>query len=105
MITMIAHMRVPPGNAMAYEALLTRVTEMTLQHEPGVEYYAWAKSASEPNLYVVVEVYADEKAHAAHMATEWVRESLPVSLRLVEGKIEVRQYVSPGQEPVSLQHV
>jgi quinol monooxygenase YgiN len=99
---MIARMRVPPENAAAYEELMAHVTDMTLKNEPGVPYYAWAKSADEPDMYVVIEVYQDEKVHAAHMASEWVRDSIPVSQSLVEGKFEISQYVSPGQEPVSL---
>lgn len=104
MITMIAHMRVAPENAAKYEALLSRVTACTLRNEPGVPYYAWSQSAEEPGLYVVIEVYADAEAHAAHMASEWVQVSLPDALHLVEGKIEIQQYVSPGQEPVSLKY-
>jgi len=104
MITMIARMRVPPENAAAYEELMTNVTEMTLSNEPGVVYYAWSKSADEPDIYLVVEVYQDEKVHAAHMASEWVKNSIPVSRRLVEGKFDIKQYVSPGQQPVQLRH-
>lgn len=104
MITMIARMRVPPGNAADWEELMTHVAKMTLEHEPGVAYYAWAKSADEEDIYVVVEVYRDEQVHAAHMASEWVRRSIPLSRRLIEGGLEVRQYVSPGQEPVALKH-
>lgn len=104
MITMIAHMRVPPENAAAYEELMTYVTEMTRKHEPGVPYYAWARSASEPGIYVVVEVYENERAQAAHMASEWVQNSLPVAMGLVEGTFDVKQYVSPGQEPIALKH-
>ena len=36
MITMVARMRVSPENAAEYEAVLTHVAAMTLQHEPGV---------------------------------------------------------------------
>lgn len=104
MITMIARMQVPPENAAAYEELMTHVTNMTLRHEPGVPYYAWAKSADEPDIYVVVEVYRDEKAHAAHMASDWVRSSIAAAGRLVIGEFDIRQYVTPGQAPVSLQY-
>lgn len=104
MITMVARMRVPPERAAAYEELMTYVADMTLKNEPGVRYYGWARSASEPDIYVVVEVYDDEKVHAAHMASEWVTKSIPVSAGLIEGKPEIRQYVSPGQEPIILRH-
>ena len=104
MITMVARMRVAPENAVAYEELLDHVTAMTLEHEPGVPYYAWAKSAEDPEVYVVIEVYRDATAHAAHMASEWVKSSLPVSRKLISGEFEIRQYVTPGQQPVELRH-
>jgi len=97
-------MRVPPENAPAYEKLLDHVAEMTLSREPGVKYYAWAKSASEPDIYVVIEVYEDEHAQAAHMATDWVKDSLPVTASLVKGGFDIQQYVTPGQKPVKLMH-
>ncbi len=102
MITMIAHMQVRPENAAAYEALLDEVAAATLEHEPGVRYYAWSKSASEADTYVVIEVYENAEVHAAHMASPWVRESIPKSIALVEGKFNIRQYVSGGSEPVRL---
>ena len=104
MITMIARMRVSEANAAAYEALLTHVAAMTLQNEPGVPYYAWSKSAEEPDTYLVVEVYRDAAAHAAHMASAWVTESLPKSIALVDGGFDIQQYVGDGSEPVVLRH-
>ena len=102
MITMIARMRVSEGNAVAYEALMAEVTAKTQQNEPGVAYYAWSKSADEPGIYLVVEVYRDGAAHAAHMASPWVVESLPKSKALVDGLFDIQQYVSDGSEPVVL---
>ena len=104
MITMIARMRVSEANAAGYEALMTHVAAMTLQHEPGVPYYAWSESADEPGSYLVVEVYHDAAAHAAHMASPWVTESLPKSKALVDGGFDIQQYVSEGSEPVILRH-
>lgn len=99
MITFIAHLKVRPENAPSFEALMAHVRGMTRQHEPGVAYYDFARSADEPETYVVIEVYRDAAAHAAHMETEWVRESIPQSRRLVEGKFNIKQYVSAGVEP------
>jgi quinol monooxygenase YgiN len=102
MITMVARMRVPPENQPAYEALMDRVGEMVRTHEAdGVAYYAWARSVDDADTYVVIEVYRDLDAHKAHMASAWVKESLPISMGLIEGKVEIRQYVTPGQEPVT----
>jgi quinol monooxygenase YgiN len=99
MITFIARLHVPPENALAFEELMTYVAAMTNEHEPGVAYYAFAKSVDETDTYVLVEVYRDQAAHASHMETDWVRASLPKSMRLIEGKPHIMQYVSPGTEP------
>lgn len=104
MITMVARMRVSPENAPAYEKLMDDVTRQTLENEPGVIHYSWARSASDPGMYVVIEVYQDEKVHAAHMTADYVRNSIPHSVALVDGKFDIQQYVSPGQEPVQLRH-
>jgi hypothetical protein len=39
MITFIAHLRVSPENATAFEAMMRHVGAMTREHEPGVVYY------------------------------------------------------------------
>ena len=57
MITFIARLHVPPENALAFEELMTYVAAMTNEHEPGVAYYAFAKSVDEADTYVLVEVY------------------------------------------------
>jgi quinol monooxygenase YgiN len=101
MITFITHLRVSPANAAAFEALLTDMCVKVRENEPGVLYYAFAKSAKDPDTYVVIEVYRDEAAHSAHMETDWVRSSIPKSSLLIEnGKYDIKQYVSPGTEPV-----
>lgn len=99
---MVARMRVLQENAAAYEALMDHVAAMTLANEPGVPYYAWATSASEPDTYVVIEVYENAEVHAAHMASPWVRESIPRSVALVDGGFDIRQYVSGDSQPVKL---
>ena len=104
MITMVARMKVSPANAAAYEALMDHVVAMTLANEPGVPYYAWAKSATEPDTYVVIEVYSDAEVHAAHMASPWVVDSLPQSIALVDGGFDIQQYVSGDSQPVMLRH-
>ena len=64
---------------------MTHVTAMTISNEPGVMYYAFAKGVEDPDSYVVVEVYRDQAACAAHGETAWVQESIPKYLGLIEG--------------------
>ncbi len=100
MVTFIAHLHVRPENAAPFEALMTYVADMTRQHEPGVAYYGFSKSVDEPDTYVVVEVYKDAQVQAEHMTKDWVRDSLPKSAHLIEGKPAIKQYVSDGSAPV-----
>ena len=54
MITFIVHLEVPPENAAAFEELMTYVAATSLEREPGVVHYAFAKSVDDPQTYVVV---------------------------------------------------
>jgi len=100
MITFIAHLRVKSENAAAFEALMTYVCAKVHEHEPGVPYYAFAQSVQDPSTYVVIETYSDVAAHTAHMETDWVKQSLPKTVCLIEGRPDIKQYVSPGSAPV-----
>ena len=100
MITFIAHLRIPPDNAAAFEDLMTRVAAMSNEREEGVVHYSFGKSVEDPGTYAVVEVYRDQAAVAAHGQTDWVTDSVPEMLRLVDGMPQIVQYFSPGTEPV-----
>jgi quinol monooxygenase YgiN len=100
LITFIAHLHVRPENAQGFEELMSHVTATTLENEPGVLYYGFAKSVDEADTYVVIEVYRDQDACVAHGDTAWVRESVPKMLQLAEGMPQLVQYVSPGADPV-----
>ena len=69
MITFVVHLQVPPHNAEAFEKLMTYVADMSKEREPGVVYYAFAKSVEEPDTYVGIEVYRDAEAVVKHKET------------------------------------
>jgi quinol monooxygenase YgiN len=100
MITFIANLQVPSENAQAFEDLMSHVTAMTLENEPGVLYYGFAKSVQDDEAYVVVEVYRDQAACVAHGQNAWVADSVPKMLELTEGMPTLTQYVSPGADGV-----
>jgi quinol monooxygenase YgiN len=102
MITFIAHFRVPPSNAATFEELLTYVATMS-NTEFGVVYYGFGKSVDEADTYSVVEVYRDQDAVAAHGQTDWVNDSVPRFLGLIDGMPQIKQYVSPGAAAVASQ--
>jgi quinol monooxygenase YgiN len=103
MITFVVHLHVPPRNAAAFEKLMTYVAAMSNEHEPGVVYYAFARSVGETDTYVGIEVYSDAAAVAAHGQTQWVQDAVPESLLLIEGMPQIKQYVSPGTPPIAAQ--
>jgi quinol monooxygenase YgiN len=100
LITFIVHLQVSPQNAQAFEDLMSHVATTTLENEPGVVYYGFAKSVAEEDKYVVVEVYRDQDACVAHGGNPWVTESVPKMLELTEGMPQLAQYISPGAEGV-----
>ena len=70
---------------------------------PGVVYYGFAKSVDDADTYSVVEIYQDQDAVAAHGQTDWVNDSVPRFLGLIEGMPQIKQYVSPGAAAVTSQ--
>lgn len=95
MITYIAHMRVAPEHAAAFEAALAEMERKVAAHEPGVIHYALSKSIDDPEGYVVIEVYRDEAAFKAHWETDYIRPSVALTTPLVrEGSLVVRRYES-----------
>ena len=98
MITFIVHLRVPAGNVAAFEELMSYVAGMSIQRR--TSFLLIREERRDAEAYVVVEIYRDSAAVAAHGATDWVGDSVPESLRLIEGMPRIVQYVSPGTAPV-----
>jgi quinol monooxygenase YgiN len=97
MITYICHLQVPAQNVSALTGILSDVRDRSLAEEPGVLHYQFARSSDDPRTWVVVEVYRDAEAHAAHMAAPWVVESIPRAASLVEGGFDIKRYVTPEE--------
>jgi quinol monooxygenase YgiN len=100
MIVFISHLKIDLQHEKTFESILGGVAAKVQAYEPDVLFYNFAKSADDPSVYVVVEVYRDAAAQAAHMTTEWVTTALPRAAECVVGVPDVRQYVSPGVEPI-----
>jgi len=84
MITYLTHMRVEPESALAFEAAVAEMTRNVREREPGVTYYGCAKSAEDPEIYVVIEIYRDEAAFEAHWNTDYIRPLLARATALVK---------------------
>lgn len=101
MITFVAHCPVKPECAEAFEAAMAEMAGNVRQHEPGAIYYEFSRSVDEPNVFLVIEVYADEAAFKAHWKTDFIRPSIAKTQPLMDGPPRIRQYVSPGTQPAA----
>ena len=103
MITLVAHARLRPENIGPYLAVLAEMTAKVRQNEPGAVHYGFARSVDDPNTVLVIEVYADHAAFEAHWKTDYIWPSIDKTKPLMEGgSLDIKQYVSPGTEPVAL---
>jgi quinol monooxygenase YgiN len=101
MITFVAHCPVKPDCAEAFEAAMTEMAENVRRHEPGALYYEFSRSVDDPNLFLVIEVYADEDAFKAHWKTDFIRPSVARTQPLMASPPQVKQYVSGGSRPAA----
>jgi len=78
MIGLIARLKVQPGKGAEFETLFkTLAAKVTSDAEPGNLLYQLTKSRSDPNEYVVLELYRDQAAVDAHPKTAHFTEIFP----------------------------
>lgn len=67
-VRVVALWRAAPGNEQAVRGILRALAAAT-GREPGCERFEVLESAANPGGFVLVERYADDRAHAAHLAS------------------------------------
>ena len=78
MIGLIARLKVQPGKGAEFEALFkTLAATVTSDAEPGNLLYQLTRSRSDPDQYVVMELYRDQAAVDAHSKTAHFTEIFP----------------------------
>jgi quinol monooxygenase YgiN len=94
MITYVTHMRVSAANRAGFEALMQELGEVVAKHEPG-NHFGWGRSVNDPDLFVVVDIYPDAAAQAAHHAAPYVAPMLAKAAKLFEGgQYDAKRYES-----------
>jgi quinol monooxygenase YgiN len=96
MIIFTGQMRVPEEKAAAFEAAIDAFSETVREKEPGVIFYGGGWSAEEPGTYLMVEIYRDEAAIAAHAAAEHFQVAMREIPAFCEGEPVVRRFDSRG---------
>ncbi len=88
-IGVIAQIRIQDGKAAEFEAFFTELAGQVRANEPGNLAYQLTKSRTEPNLYKVLEVYADQDALTHHGGTEYFKAAGPKFGAVLAGRPEV----------------
>lgn len=78
MIGLIARLKVQDGRGPEFETIFRELAAIVNSDvEPGNKLYQLCRSRSDPNEYVVMELYADQAAVDAHSKTRHFTEIFP----------------------------
>ena len=88
-IGVIAAIRIQDGKAAEFEAFFGELAKQVRANEPGNIAYQLTKSRTEPNLYKVLELYADQDALTLHGGTEYFKAAGPKFGAVLAGRPEI----------------
>ena len=88
-IGVIAAIRIQDGKAAEFEAFFGELAKQVRANEPGNLAYQLTKSRTEPNLYKVLELYADQDALTLHGGTEYFKAAGPKFGAVLAGRPEI----------------
>jgi quinol monooxygenase YgiN len=106
LIFITAKFRIKPEHADDWPEISRSFTEST-RGEPGCLWFDWSRSLDDPDEYVLVEAFADDKAGAAHVGSAHftrAQEELPPYLaetpRVVNAKVPGTDWSELGEMAV-----
>jgi quinol monooxygenase YgiN len=76
-IGVIATLTVAEGKNAEFEAVFADLAAAVRANEPGNEFYSLTRSRSNPQVYKVLELYADQAALDAHGSTDYFKAAGP----------------------------
>ena len=88
-IGVIAAIRIQDGKGAEFEAFFGELAKQVRANEPGNIAYQLTKSRTEPNLYKVLELYADQDALTLHGGTEYFKAAGPKFGAVLAGRPEI----------------
>ena len=95
MILIVVKQPVRAKYADDFPNLMAEFTKAT-RAEEGCISYDWYRSAEDPNLYVLVELYKDEAAGKAHVESDHFKASCEVMPRWLSAAPEIINVQVPG---------
>jgi quinol monooxygenase YgiN len=91
MISQVVRIKVKPGCEGEFAARVAALSRVVEANEPGTMVYRIFRT-EDPLRFVVLEIYADEAALAAHRKAEHMAAALPHIGPLVDGALEVEKF-------------
>jgi quinol monooxygenase YgiN len=88
-IGVVATLKVAEGKNADFEKVFTDLAAKVRANEPGNLAYCLTKSRTDPTIYKVLELYADQDALTAHGQTEYFRAAGPSIGACLGGRPEI----------------
>jgi quinol monooxygenase YgiN len=89
MIGVVAKLFVQEAKASEFETIFTELAAKVKANEPGNLVYQLTKSRTEPGVYKVLELYADEDALKHHGGTDYFKASGALMGPCMAGRPEI----------------
>jgi len=89
MIGVIATLTVAEGKNAEFEAIFTELAKQVRANEPGNVAYQLTKSRGNPQVYKVLELYADQDALTSHGQTDYFKAAGPKLGPCMGGRPEI----------------
>ena len=98
MRAIIAYLTIKPGREAEFRDKMTAQAKRCLANEAGCLQFDVAQDPKNPTRFVMLEVYKDDAAIAAHQESQHFKDYRPVVADLVaDRKIEILHVVSDGK--------
>ncbi|HEY0105099.1 MAG TPA: putative quinol monooxygenase [Rhizomicrobium sp.] len=72
-VGIVATVKIKEGTNEAFEAAARELMAAVRANEPGNTFYQFCRSKADPTIYVAMEIYADQAAVDAHLASDHFR--------------------------------
>lgn len=92
MLTVVATLKVKPGQEDALIAGVRKMIAHVKEKEPGTVRYLLHRSVPDPTKFLIYEVYADEAAFAMHGASESMQEFFKLAGGILDGRPDITMY-------------
>lgn len=96
MIGIVMHVRTKAGKSDMFAALVAKLQEDVRANEPDALIFQIMRADDDPNLFVFVEVFANEAAFVAHPDMPYHKAMSAAGWACVEGEPDIRRFTPLG---------